>query len=107
MGGEYRTVDWFCEKTGIACQTSEARNQASNGKAERMHRTILNMARCMQFGCGLPLKFWGDAVQYAAYVLNRSPTRANPGGASPMKALEGTAPDLTDIVVFGSPCTAT
>ncbi|KAG2858894.1 hypothetical protein PC129_g7246 [Phytophthora cactorum] len=73
-GGEYENIDLFCKSTGVARQKSEARNQASNGKAERMHRTIINMARCMVFACGLPLSFWGDAVQYAAYILNRSPT---------------------------------
>lgn len=55
----------------------EARNQASNGKAERMHRTVLNLARSMMFSCALSLQFWGDAVQYTVHILNRSPTQAN------------------------------
>ncbi|KAG2827723.1 hypothetical protein PC111_g8459 [Phytophthora cactorum] len=42
-GGEYKTLDLFCKNTGIARQVSEQRNQASNGKAKRMHRTIMNM----------------------------------------------------------------
>ncbi|KAE9098045.1 hypothetical protein PF006_g23440 [Phytophthora fragariae] len=70
-----------------------------------MHRTIMNMARCMIFACGLPLRFWGDAVQYAAYILNRAPTNSNPGRASPLKVLTGKSPPLGEIVVFGSPCT--
>ena len=81
-GGEYANVDLFCKRTGVARQISEARNQASNGKAERMHRTILNMARSMIFASRLPLTFWGDAVEYAAYILNRSPTSANAKRAS-------------------------
>ena len=76
-GREYANVDLFCERTGVARQVSEARNQASNGKAERMHRIVLNLARSMMFACTLPLMFWGDAVQYAVHILNRSPTRAN------------------------------
>ncbi|GAB9477897.1 unnamed protein product, partial [Globisporangium polare] len=32
-GGEYQNVDLFCKNTGVARQVSEARNQASNGKA--------------------------------------------------------------------------
>ncbi|KAE9174481.1 hypothetical protein PF004_g26649 [Phytophthora fragariae] len=104
-GGEYENVDLFCKRTGVARQRSEARNQSSNGKAERMHRTILNMARCMIFACGLPLRFCGDAVQYAAYILNRAPTNSNPGRASPLKVLTGKSPPLGEIVVFGSPCT--
>lgn len=79
-GAEYQNVDIFCKRTGVARQKSEARNQASNGKAERMHRTIMNMARCMIFARGLPLGFWGDAVQYAAYILNRSQSNLNTRG---------------------------
>ncbi len=67
-GGGYANIDLFCKRTGIARQQTEAVNPASNGKAERMHRTILNMARCMIFNCRLPMHFWGDAVKYAAYV---------------------------------------
>ncbi|GMF45370.1 unnamed protein product [Phytophthora fragariaefolia] len=104
-GREYENVDLFCKTTGVARQRSEANNQASNGKAERMHRTVMNMARCMVFACGLPLSFWGDAVQYAAYILNRAPTNANPGRASPLKILTKQTPQLGKIVVFGSPCT--
>jgi hypothetical protein len=103
-GGEYVNVDLFCAKNGIARQRTEADNPASNGKAERMHRTILNMARCMIFNSRLPMHFWGDAVQYAAYVLNRSPCKSNPQRKSPIEMLEGKPPNLTHVVTFGSPC---
>lgn len=85
-------------------QVSEGNNQASNGKAERMHRTVLNMARCVIFASGTPLYFWRDAVQYAAYVLNRSPSSAKSKRISPLKVLTGEVPSISDIVVFGSPC---
>ena len=74
-GGEYKTLDMFRKATGVSRQVSEARNQASNGKAERMHRTIMNMVRSMVFASNLPLYFWGDAAEYAAYILNRSRTK--------------------------------
>ena len=95
----------FCRSTGVERQMSEARNQDSNGKAERMHRTIMNMARCMVFSCGIPLSFWGDAVEYAAYILNRAPTSSNTSRMSSMKVLTGEGPPLGEIVIFGSPCT--
>ncbi|CAI5713009.1 unnamed protein product, partial [Peronospora destructor] len=63
------------------------------------------MARCMIFASGLPLYFWGDAVQYATYVLNRSPSSANLKRMSPLKMLTGETPSISNIVVFGSPCT--
>lgn len=50
-------------------------------------------------------ELWGDAVRYAAYILNRAPTNANPGRASPLKVLTKQTPQLGKIVVFGSPCT--
>jgi hypothetical protein len=54
-GGEYVNIDLFCERTGIARQRTEADDPASNGKAERMHRTVLNIARGMIFNCRLPI----------------------------------------------------
>ena len=58
-GGEYANVDLFCQTSGVARQRSEAGNQASNGKAELMHRTILNMARSMIFPAVCRLIFGG------------------------------------------------
>lgn len=78
-GGEYKTLELFCKGTGNERQVSEPRNQASKGKAERMHHTIMNTVRSMIFGSGFPLKFWINAAEYAAYILNRSPTKANAG----------------------------
>jgi hypothetical protein len=53
---------------------------------------------------GLPIRFWGDAVKYATYVLNRSPSRSNPGRKSPLEPLEARPSSLLNIVAFGSPC---
>ncbi len=55
-GLEYRNIDPFCQKTGVARQLTEPNSPAFNGKAERMYRTILNMARCMIFYCGLSIR---------------------------------------------------
>lgn len=43
-------------------------------------------------------------VQFVAYILNRSPTRANTKRASPLEVLTGKVPKLREIVVFGSLC---
>lgn len=79
-GGEYRVLDPFCGDAGVRRQISEASNQASNGKAERMYRTILNMARCMLFESGLPLKFGGA-------LFNTLPTCST--GAQPVQTSSG------------------
>ncbi|CAI5719928.1 unnamed protein product [Peronospora farinosa] len=64
------------------------------------------MIRCMIFGSGVPLMYWSEAAEYATYILNRSPTRSNPGRVSPIELLTKTQTSLNDIVVFGSPCMA-
>lgn len=38
-------------------------NQACNGKAERMHHTIMNMMHRMVFTSNLLMSFWGDATE--------------------------------------------
>ena len=105
-GGEYNTLNIFCSTTGVSRQVSEARDQASNGKAERMHRTIINMVRSMVFASNLPLYIWGDAAEYASYILNRIKNKSNLGGVSPMEFLTNKIPALNDSVIFGSSCTA-
>ncbi|OWY98308.1 Integrase, catalytic core protein [Phytophthora megakarya] len=101
-GGEgYNNVDGFCIISGVARQKSEVNNQAANAHAP--HRDE-NMVLCMVFASDLPLAFWGDPAEYSAYILNRSPTRANEGRKSPMEVLTGCAPSLQDITVFGSHC---
>ncbi|GAB9476727.1 unnamed protein product [Globisporangium polare] len=59
----------------------------------------------MIFACGFPLYFWGDAVESAAFILNRSPTRANAKRASPFEVLTKQVSDMREIVVFGLICT--
>ncbi|DAZ98610.1 TPA: hypothetical protein N0F65_001029 [Lagenidium giganteum] len=91
-GGECRVLDAFCADTGIARQVSEPQNQASNGKAERMHRTMFAMARCMLFASELTLTYWGDALEFAT--------------KSPIEMLTGEAPKMSGILAFGSRCMA-
>lgn len=92
-GGEYKNVELFCHDAGVTRQITE-----------RMHRTVMNIVRCMIFSCDLPLSFRGDAAEYCAYVLYRMPPRSNPNRVSPITILTGRQPSLVDIVVLESPC---
>ena len=94
-------MDLFCKTTGGARLFSKARNQASNGKAERIHRTVFNMARLMIFACNMPSYFCEDAVEYVPYILSRGSTSANEKRASPYEVLTKVAPDFLDIVMSG------
>lgn len=45
-------------------------------------------------------------MQYATYVLNRSPSNANLNRTFPIEVLNGKNPSIADIVVLGRSCTA-
>ena len=104
-GAEFRAMDLFCERMGIGRQKTEPYHPSSNGKAERLIRKILELSRTVLLASGLPMIFWGDAVLYACYLLNRIPTRSNHLNKSPMEVLLGHMPYLGDMVPFGARCT--
>lgn len=70
--------DIQCQKLydsyGIIHQTNCVDTAQQNGRVERKHRNILEMARCLRFQAGLPKSYWGDCVLTAAYITNRLPT---------------------------------
>jgi hypothetical protein len=49
---------------------------------------------------------WGEAALTAAYLFNRSESRALPPGITPYEALHGLKPDLSHLRVFGARCFA-
>ncbi|KAH9095794.1 hypothetical protein LEN26_017695 [Aphanomyces euteiches] len=106
-GGEYLSDKFkqFLAKRGIRHQLTERATSASNGKAERMHRTLLNATRTMLFGCDLPPKFWSHALEYATYLRNRTPSKANAEMKSPLAVLTDKQPSLAHAIPFGSTCT--
>lgn len=67
-----------------------------------MHQAILNIVRSMIFAIGLPVRFRGDAADYAVYILHKSPTIGKLKHISPIQMLTK-KPVLSDIVVLGLP----
>ena len=47
-----------------------------NGVSERHNRTLLDIVRSMMFLIGLPLSFWGYALETTAFTLNRAPSKS-------------------------------
>lgn len=76
-GGEY--VSWemknFCKENLIQHQTSCSQTPQQNGLAERRNRSILEIVRASLFDMSVPRKYWGEAVRFAAYIMNRTPSR--------------------------------
>ena len=76
-----------------------------NGRVERKHRHLLNVARSLMFQAKMPIKFWEEAVLTVAHVINLTPTRILKGKC-PHEVLFGFTPSYSKLRVFGSLCFA-
>ncbi|KAE8690148.1 hypothetical protein F3Y22_tig00110925pilonHSYRG00035 [Hibiscus syriacus] len=75
-GGEYknRRFRYFCANNGIKMETTVPMTPQHNGVAERMNRTLNERARSMRIHAGLPKFLWAEAINTAAYLINRGPS---------------------------------
>ncbi|CAJ2674023.1 unnamed protein product [Trifolium pratense] len=91
----------FCRKLGIKRHKTVAYTPQQNGLAERMNRTLLERVRCMLLGAGLPKSFWGEAVNTAAYLINRCPSTGI-DLKTPMEVWSGKPADYSNFKIFGA-----
>lgn len=91
--------DYF-RANGILHQHSCVATPQQNGAAERKHHHLLEVARALRFQANLPLKFWGDCVLTATFLINRMPTTVL-NGISPHEALFNIKPNYDFLKVFG------
>ena len=64
----------FCAKKGIIMESTTPYSPAQNGIAECLNRTLLEHARAMLFAKQVPKMLWPEAIAYACYIKNRTPT---------------------------------
>ncbi|CAI7912121.1 unnamed protein product [Closterium sp. NIES-54] len=83
-GGECmgKDLESFLEYKGITHQLSVAYTPQKNGAADRLNRTLIDLARAMLAHAQLDHTSWGVAVQYASWVKNQMGS----------KGLEGKSP---------------
>lgn len=96
--------NWFkrlFKKHGIQHQKTVPYTPQQNGKVERTIRTIVERARCMLQDANLPKHFWGEAVNTATYIKNRT-TSVVLNNKSPMEIWTGIKPNVSHFRVFGS-----
>lgn len=63
-------------REGISRRLTIPQTPQQNGVAERMNRTLVEMARCLLFSSKLSAGFWADAVVTACHIRNRCPSCA-------------------------------
>ncbi|KAK2414989.1 myosin-16 [Trifolium repens] len=101
-GGEFTSNEFneYCCSNGIKRQLTTAYTPQQNGVSERKNKTLLNMVRSMLSGRNVPKPFWPEALKWATYVLNRSPT-LSVKNMTPEEAWIGRKPAVHHFRVFG------
>jgi transposase InsO family protein len=94
-------LEW-CYSRGMEVHMTAPHSPSQNGVAERMNRTLEDLARAMRISADLPVFLWEQAVAHAAYVRNRAYTSAIKT-ETPYQRWYGRKPDVSHLREFGTP----
>jgi transposase InsO family protein len=86
-------------KNGIMAQPSPPYTPQSNGRAERLNKTLLQRTRAMLHHFSLPDTLWEFAMEAAAYTRNR--VVAVFEEKTPFELFFGQPPQLSNLRIFG------
>ena len=96
------TLENFLKERGIEHQFSIVYHPPQNGVAERTNRTLVERTRAMLLTARMPTKYWKHAMEYALWLINRSPSKAlEDKRMSPYEAWHGKKANLAGVHTFG------
>ena len=98
-GKEYVGLGNDMDAHGIQFEYTTVYTPEQNGVAERLNRTLVQLARAMLLDAGLPTWMWGYALEAACHIRNRMPI--GPKGLTPEEAYSGKRPHIGHLKVFG------
>ncbi|KAL0411314.1 UNVERIFIED_CONTAM: hypothetical protein Slati_3721100 [Sesamum latifolium] len=103
QSGEYLSGEFidYLKENGILSQWTPPGTPELNGVAERRNRTLLDMVRSMMSFTKLPPRFWGNALETAAKLLNIAPSKTVP--QTPYEIWHGKPTSYKYLRVWGSP----
>ncbi|KAE8725286.1 hypothetical protein F3Y22_tig00009003pilonHSYRG00075 [Hibiscus syriacus] len=101
-GSEFFSKDcsFLFSSLGIVHQSSCVDTPQQNGAAERNHKHLLEVARALRFQSRVHIKFWGECVLAACYLINRLHS-AVLNWNSPYEMFHHKPPSLLHLKVFG------
>ncbi|KAJ9565627.1 hypothetical protein OSB04_001593 [Centaurea solstitialis] len=100
-GGEYLSQEFgnHLIECGIVSQLTPLYTPQMNGVSGRRNRTLLDMVRSMMCHSTLPVSFWGHALETAAHILNRAPTKSVE--KTPYELWKGKKPKMSFLKIWG------
>ena len=102
-GGEYRKLQSVLNELGIVFRHPCSHTHQQEGRAERKHRSIVEIGLTLLAQASMDLLFSWEAFVSATYLLNRLPTSVL-HHFSPFGSLFGYPPDYKFLKIFGCAC---
>src|SRR5262249_2539501 len=91
----------YLRDLGIVSRWTPPYTPQHNGVSERRNRTLLDMVRSMMSRSGLPIYLWGYALETAAYLINRVPSKSV--SLTPYEVWKGKKPNFSHLKIWGCP----